>query len=210
MLRSMARVAGLVASIVCACLVGACTPAAGTASATPSLDRQIQGEMGARDAVAWSAARRLRWSDFASGAPKTGTGDEGALTAYSIFYGVRCTGETFEFRAVAGFLPHESWVKPEVVADRAMSERTLRHEQTHFDLTEVFSRRLRKAFGDLYQPCRRADTDLDGLASQYVRAEKAEQQRYDEETHHGLVAAEQTVWDRQVAGDLASLAKYGR
>ncbi len=206
----MGRAARLVAHVVCACLVGACAPAAGTASATPSLDRQIQGEMAGHDAVAWSAARRLRWSDFASGAPKTGTGDEGALTAYSIFYGVRCAGETFEFGAVAGFLPHESWVKPEVIADRAMSERTLRHEQTHFDLTEVFARRLRKAFVDLYEPCRRADTDLDALASQYLRAEKAEQQRYDDETHHGLVAAEQTAWDRQVAGDLTSLGKYAR
>jgi hypothetical protein len=198
----------LLGGAVCAFVVAACTPAAGTATAMPSLDRQIQGDMTARDAVAWSAVRRLRWSDFASSAPKAG--DEGALTAYSIFYGVRCAGETFEFRAVAGFLPHESWVRPDVVADRAKSERTLRHEQTHFDLTEVFARRLRQAFSSLYEPCRRADTDLDALASQYLRAERTAQQRYDEETHHGLVAAEQTTWDRKTAADLASLGKYVR
>jgi hypothetical protein len=204
----MGRVGRLVGGIVCAGVVGACAPTAGTASAMPSLDRQIQGDMTARDAIAWSAARRLRWSDFASSAPKAG--DEGALTAYSIFYGVRCAGETFEFRAVAGFLPHDSWVRPDVVGDRATSERTLRHEQTHFDLTEVFARRLRQAFSGLYEPCRRANTDLDALASQYLRAERTEQQRYDEETHHGLVAAKQTTWDRKTAADLASLGKYGR
>jgi hypothetical protein len=204
----MGRVARVLGGLVCAGVVGACAPAAGTASATVSLDRQIQGDMAARDAVPWSAGRRLRWSDFASSAPKAG--DEGALTAYSIFYGVRCAGETFEFRAVAGFLPHESWVRPDVVADRAVSERTLRHEQTHFDLTEIFARRLRKAFSDLYEPCRRADTDLDGLASQYLRAERTEQQRYDEETHHGLAAAEQTTWDRKTAADLVSLGKFAR
>jgi hypothetical protein len=204
----MGRVVRAVGAIVCAGVVGACAPAAGTASATPSLDRQIQGDMAAQEAVAWSTTRRLRWSDFASSAPRAN--DEGARTAYSIFYGVRCARETFEFRAVAGFLPHDSWVRPEVVADRATSERTLRHEQTHFDLTEVFTRRLRKAFGDLYEPCRRADTDLDALASQYLRAEKMEQQRYDDDTHHGLVAAEQTMWDRKTAADLASLGKYAR
>jgi hypothetical protein len=203
------RLLRILGGIVCAGVVGAaCGPAASTASATPSLDRQIQGDMEARDAIAWSAARPLRWSDFASSAPKAG--DEGALTGYSIFYGVRCAGETFEFRAVAGFLPHESWVRPQVVADRAMSDRTLRHEQTHFDLTEVFARRLRKAFGDVYEPCRRADADLDALVTQYVRAEKTEQQRYDEETHHGLVAAEQAAWERKTAADLASLGQYGR
>jgi len=204
----MGRVVRAVGGIFCAGVVASCAPAAGTASATASLDRQIQGDMAARDAVAWSAGRRLRWSDFASSAPKAG--DEGALTAYSIFYGVRCAGETFEFRAVAGFLPRESWVRPDVVADRGVSERTLRHEQTHFDLTEVFARRLRKAFTDLYEPCRRADSDLDGLASQYVRAERTEQQRYDEETHHGLAAAEQAAWDGKTASDLASLARYAR
>jgi hypothetical protein len=202
----MGRMVRVVGGMVCAAVVGACAPAAGTASATPSLDRQIQGDMAARDAITWSAGRRLRWSDFGSSAPKAG--DEGALTAYSIFYGVRCVGETFEFRAVAGFLPHESWVRPEVVAERTTSERTLRHEQTHFDLTEVFARRLRQAFSHLYEPCRRADTDLDALASQYLRAERTEQQRYDEETHHGLVAAEQSTWDRKTASDLASLGKY--
>jgi len=204
----MGRVVRVVGGVIYAGLVGACTPAAGTAPVMPSLDRQIQGDMGARDAIAWSAGRRLRWSDFASSVPKAG--DEGALTAYSIFYGVRCTGETFEFRAVAGFLPHESWVRPDVVADRTVGERTLRHEQTHFDLTEVFARRLRKAFSDLYEPCRRADTDLDGLASQYLRAERTEQQRYDEETHHGLAAPQQTAWEHKTAADLTSLAKYGR
>jgi hypothetical protein len=204
----MGRVVRVLGAVAFAGVLGACAPAAGTASATPSLDRQIQGDMSARDAIAWSAARRLRWSDFASSAPKAG--DEGALTAYSIFYGVRCAGETFEFRAVAGFLPRESWVRPDVVADRTTSERTLRHEQTHFDLTEVFARRLRQAFSGLYEPCRRADTDLDALASQYLRAERTEQQRYDEETHHGLVAAEQTTWDRKTAADLASLGKYVR
>jgi hypothetical protein len=205
----MGRVARVFIGLVCAGVVGACAPAAGTASATPTVDRQIQGDMAARDAVAWSAGRRLRWSDFASAAPQQ-AGDEGALTAYSIFYGVRCAGEAFEFRAVAGFLPHESWVRSDVVADRAVSERMLRHEQTHFDLTEVFARRLRKAFSDLYEPCRRADTDLDGLASQYLRAERTEQQRYDDETHHGLAAAEQATWDRKTAADLASLASYAR
>lgn len=173
-----------------------------------ALDRQVRDDMTARGAFAWSGSRRLRWADFAGAAPAAN--GEGALTAYSIFYGVQCAGERFQFLALAGFLSRDSWVRPEVLADKAQSDRTLHHEQTHFDLTEVFARRLRKAFSDMYQPCRRADGDLDALASQYIRQEKGEQQRYDDETRHGLAATEQAAWDRQVASDLASLAAYAR
>lgn len=175
---------------------------------TPSLARQIQDDMATRDAFAWAATRPLSWRDFSATAPAGG--DEGALTAYSVFYGVRCTGEAFDFLAVAGFLPHDSWVKPDVVADRTKGDRMLRHEQTHFDLTEVFVRRLRKSFADLYQPCRRTNPELDALVSQYLQAEKAEQQRYDTETRHGLVAPAQVSWDQQVAGELTELAAYAR
>lgn len=190
-------------------LMAGCAPAPPATAPLPSLGHQIQDDMAARGAFAWSTTRRLRWADFA-GTPAPAAGDEGALTAYSIFYGVRCTGDSFSFLAVAGFLPHESWVKPEVTADRARSERTLRHEQTHFDLTEVYARRLRKAFSDQYEPCRRSDEELDGLAKQYLAAEKAEQRRYDEGTHHGLVAGVQASWDHQVAADLAALSAYSR
>jgi len=93
---------------------------------------------------------------------------------------------------------------------RARSERTLRHEQTHFDLTEVFTRRLRKSFSDLYQPCLRVDRDLDGLAAQMLKAEKDEQQRYDNETRHGLVTAAQDAWDQRVKQDLETLKAFSR
>jgi hypothetical protein len=205
MARNIARVT-LVAGLVA--VVASCTPPAERATAMPSLDRQISGDMAAKAALAWSADRRLSWSDFEAAAPRAG--DEGALTAYSIFYGVRCTGEAFGFLAVAGFLPHESWVRADVTSDRVKSERTLRHEQTHFDLTEVFTRRLRKSFAAMYEPCRRPDQDLAGLAAQYLHSEQTEQQRYDDETRHGLAAPAQDTWDRRVAEDLNSLRAFGR
>jgi hypothetical protein len=195
-------------------LIVAMVVAASTACRTPetpeapSLASQIQDRITAAGAVTWSADRPLRWADFASTSPHAG--DEGALTAYSVFYGANCAGKTFDFLAVAGFLPKDSWVRPDVTLDRARSERTLRHEQTHFDLTEVFTRRLRKSFTDLYQPCTRVDRDLDSLAAQVLRSEKEEQQRYDQETRHGLAADAQAEWERRVKEDLASLRSFGR
>ena len=194
-------------TVVAAILAGDSVPVRAHA-APQALDRQVRDDMTARGALPWSGSRRLRWTDFEAAAPAAN--GEGALTAYSIFYGVQCTGERFQFLALAGFLPRDSWVRPEVLADKVQGDRTLRHEQTHFDLTEVFARRLRKSFSDLYQPCRRPDGDLDALASKYIQQEKAEQQRYDDETRHCLAAPAPADWDRLVASDLQSLAAYAK
>src|SRR5215831_16671022 len=93
-------------------LVAACNPPK-AASPAASLTTEIQDDMARQGAFAWSAERPLRWDDFQGVPPRTG--EAGALTSYSIFYGVRCNGTVFEFLTVAGFLPKSSWVKPYVL-----------------------------------------------------------------------------------------------
>jgi hypothetical protein len=154
----------------------------------------------------WSSRRRLRWSDF-QGDPAT-RGTEAAMTAYAISYAWKCSGRTFEFRVLAGFRPRLSWVKAAVLRDTLESRRTLAHEQTHFDLTEVHARRMRRTFAELTGPCRRADTELTELAQRLVQAEKADQRRYDDETNHGLLLQQQAAWTAEVGRQLTALGRY--
>jgi hypothetical protein len=174
----------------------------------PPLDVEISHQMAAHDAVAWSAARPLTWTDF-RGAPPSG-GTEGAQTAYSLFYGLRCTRDLFQFQVTAGFLPRTSWVKPAVLASADESRRTLAHEQTHFDLSEVYARRMRKHFADLFRPCDQPLDQWRAVAQQYIRDETSAQGRYDNETRHGLVAARQQAWSLDVAEQLRLLAAFAR
>ena len=92
----------------------------------------------------------------------------------------------------------------------ADSARALRHEQTHFDIAEVHARRLRRYYAELMAPCRIASGDLAAAASRIGRDEKAAQVQYDAETDHGRIAAQQTRWDRDIAGQLTALTKYAR
>ena len=190
--------------------VAACTARTGgePVAVAPPLEVEIAQQMAAHEAVAWSAARPLRWNDFRGTAPSGGM--EGAQTAYSLFYGLRCTRTVFQFQVTTGFLPRESWVKPSVLASADESQRTLAHEQTHFDLSEVYARRMRKYFSDLYRPC---DQSLDRwrtVAQRYVRDEASAQDRYDDETRHGLIAARQRAWGVDVAEQLQALATFSR
>lgn len=171
-----------------------------------SLPMTIRNQLAAHDAVPWSATRRLTWNDFQGIAPTRG--DESALTSYSLFHGAICSGKTFEFRVVAAFLPRQSWVRPAILASAAEGSRTLRHEQTHFDLSEVHARRMRRYFSELFQPCMKTPEELEALAQRYVREETAAQRRYDEETNHGRMAKKQTEWDAEVGRLLTSLGKF--
>jgi hypothetical protein len=195
----------LAASIALA-IASACLPKP-VASPQP-LAGIIDTRIVAADALVWSADRRLTWDDF-RGMPPEVPGDEGARTAYSLFYGARCTGSRFEFRVLAAVLPRESWVTPAVRQDPALSARSLRHEQTHFDLSEVYARRMRRYFRELPNPCARPETELNALAQRLAREEVTAQQQYDDETNYGRLAARQTEWDSEAARQIKQLDAYG-
>jgi hypothetical protein len=191
--------------------VAACTPRPVGESAAPPpppLEAEISGQMAARGALRWSAARPLAWTDFRGTAPSGGM--EGAQTAYGLFYGLRCTRDVFQFQVTTGFLPRDSWVKPSVLASADESRRTLAHEQTHFDLSEVYARRMRRYFADLFRPC---DQPLDrwrAVAEKFVRDESSAQDRYDDETRHGLIADRQRTWTADVTDQLKELGKFSK
>ena len=168
----------------------------------------LSREIAAMGGIPWSE-RPLAWAFFKAPAPPT-TGDRGAETAYSLLHAVRCTGARFEFRVVTALLPGKSWVAPAVLQDPALSARTLQHEQTHFDLSEVHARRLRQYFAGLLQPCSRAtEANFDELAVPFLQAETAAQHRYDDETRNGRLVERQRAWDADIARQLLSLARFG-
>jgi hypothetical protein len=209
------RAALLLTLIAAACSSRASAPpqpaptrivAASGAAGGSALATALAEDMAAERGMPWSATRRLSWSDFQGRPPQTG--EEGARTAYGLYYAWSCRGEAFSFHAVAAFHPLRSWVKPIVVGHPGESGRVLRHEQTHFDITEVFARRMRQRFATLASPCARDDAELRRLARELVDAEKETQQRYDRETNHGLLTDRQAGWNADVARMLQAVARY--
>ena len=156
------------------------------------LDDMLRNDLSQDHAFPWSTARRLTWDDFQGNPPTQGR--EGAKTAYSLYSAWRCRGTAFEFRVTAAFRPHQSWVKQAVLDDPEQRRTVLDHEQTHFDLGEVYARKMRDAFAHLVGACRRSDAQLGAVVERVAAEEKEEQRRYDAETNHGLLAAPQAAW----------------
>lgn len=176
--------------------------------AASTLDDLLGRDIAADRAVPWSAQRPLAWSDFQGAPPKDGPA--GAMTAYTLYYAWKCSGHEFEFRAVAGFRPRDSWVKAVILDDPLQRRSALTHEQTHFDLSELHARRMRQYFARIDSPCRRPDDELDAQARRFIDEEKGEQRRYDAATGNGVRDEPQAAWTADVARRLTGLARYAR
>jgi hypothetical protein len=77
----------------------------------------------------------------------------------------------------------------------------LAHEQLHFDLTELWARRIRELFKTLPAACRTSGAlhALDVTIAELERDWQDEQKRYDKETANGVDAGRQKAWAARTA-----------
>jgi hypothetical protein len=172
---------------------------------SPELLRSLADQVKAEGSRIWSA-RQLGWKDF-HGSPRLGT-STAAQTSSGVTYLVECRDRRFRFAVLATFSPTESWVRPDIPPHRKASGRTLKHEQIHFDITEIFARRLRQAFAGASGLCPHRLNDARKIFDRLARDSGHLQERYDKETAHGMVQEAQLRWSRTVASSLDSLARF--
>ena len=199
---------GAAAAIAVAAACAANTPGRATAP-QPTLAQSIDAQIAEEDGIVWTLRRRLTWADFKANPPDD-AGIVAARTAYRIIDGAQCNRSKFEYRVVTAFRPKESWVRLSILRTDADNARALRHEQTHFDLSEVHARRLRRYFAELMAPCKMSPSDFSAAAERMERDEKAAQVLYDSETENGRNVNQQARWDKEVDAQLVALAKFVR
>ena len=145
----------------------------------------------------WHVARRLTWADF-RGTPGP-TEKLHALTSADLNVQVSCANDVLQVNVQAIFRPLESWTKS------ADSAPLLRHEQLHFDLTEVHARLLRASLKSLKMTCDQAKTQLQPLIDAAFTNWQHAQDEYDNDSLHGLEPKGQAHWEKQVAEQLRAL-----
>ena len=88
----------------------------------------------AQDTLFWKATDTLTWNDF------KGTPDRSArylaISATGITYTYKFSGEDLNFQVRAFFVRSKSW------RNYGTDLKVLRHEQGHFDITEIYARKL--------------------------------------------------------------------
>ena len=162
--------------------------------------------------IAWDAARPLSWSDFQGVAPPT----SGNLTEpaaihmtihWRVSYSATCAnGRTWSGRVETAEVsnvmsPGLSWAVP-----GQTNALILLHEQTHFDLNEVYRRKLEHALlsvqtqgGSQQGVVDALNERVHAIAKQLLNRLVAMQDVYDAETSPGLNQPVQNRWKDQVS-----------
>lgn len=116
------------------------------------------------------------------------------------------TGQVSSVTVTNTMQPALSWVVPGKGTTSVLS-----HEQTHFDLNEVYRRKLEAVLPCLQARHATKQGVIDALnaaihrrANEILAQLEAAQARYDAETRHGQSASAQARWESQIAGWLSN------
>lgn len=153
--------------------------------------------------ISWSEHRKLTWNDFKGEPDLINFPNALAVTNSGMSY--ESERQFFKDSKVfiqSMFNTYASWVLPE-----GRTDYVLRHEQIHFDLTEIYTRKLRKAFQDANitsSDAFKARQIFDKISSEL----SMKQEQYDAETIRGERQDIQEKWEAIVVIELAKYDLY--
>jgi hypothetical protein len=153
------------------------------------------------DNIEWNEFYKLQWSDFEGKRTDESIGDAG--TAVQIKAKPFYSGKQIEYDVYAYFNRSKSWS-----TDR--SNDLLAHEQLHFDLAELYARKIRKKIKEL----RNSGVNVVEIYNAHIKKLLDESNeadlKYDMETLHGAMAKRQAVWKKKITEELDDLDAYKR
>ena len=152
------------------------------------------------DTVIWQSNYALSMSDF-----------KGKIPANKAIGGQVMSGIVFFHREREGtpYFVIEAIIVKSKSFIRDSSLYALNHEQMHFNITEIFARKLRMRltklnFAKVSNMQRKLQEQYDKIASELA----SYQDRYDRETEHGQNPAKQKIWNEKIMLELAELNEF--
>ncbi|WP_296381277.1 DUF922 domain-containing protein [Winogradskyella sp.] len=165
----------------------------------------VVGKTSNEDTMTWDETRKLTWADFKA-SPDVSS-DAVALTASGITFGysVKTSGERiidFSTSVEAHFYPNKSWY----LQDKGNTY-ILGHEQLHFDITELYTRKFREQLSRLVVS-QNVKKQMQRLHTSINEALNETQKRYDAQSSHSINEDMQKQWETFIQEELKKLDKY--
>ena len=149
--------------------------------------------------IEWNASRQLTWSDY-KGSPDPSSDAAASTTTYlGIEYKMDEKG--FSYKIQCRFSLTRSW-------GRNKTDIILRHEQGHFDIAELFARKLNKRMSEYQFNKTTYKTDLKSIYEGITKGKETFQDLYDSETDHSRKKEQQIEWLRKIEKMLDELKDY--
>jgi hypothetical protein len=149
--------------------------------------------------LAWNEFYKLSWKDFKGQPTENAAGDAG--TVVQIKAKPFMVKDKIQYDVQTFFDREKSW-------KRAEAPELLAHEQLHFDLAELYARKIRQKIAEL-QKAGVTDVKSYNLEVQKLLTESNEvDMKYDIETLHGALDKKQAEWADSIKKELSQLSKF--
>lgn len=149
--------------------------------------------------LSWNEFYKLQWDDFQGEPDKNSLGD--AATSVAIKAKPFLVRKKINYDVVAVFNREKSWVR-----DKSLS--LLAHEQLHFDIAELYARKIRKKVSELTADGVDDIKVFNAAIHELLQESNEVDLQYDLETLHGALSKKQEKWTKNVKEELASLHQY--
>ena len=147
----------------------------------------------------WSASRKLTWNDYKA-SPDPNSDAAASTTSYlAIEYNI--TSSSFGYKIESRFSKTRSWGLHKTAY-------ILSHEQGHFDIAEIFARKLNKKMSEYRFNKRTYQQDLNKIYHDILEEKEEMQNDYDKETNHSIKEAKQAEWLKKIKDMLDEYADY--
>jgi len=146
----------------------------------------------------WEQHKKLSWEDFRG--PVNAVSDESAAATHcGMGFRVNTSSATGqpEVTVYNTFYINKSWVRPD-----AKIESILDHEQGHFDLCEIYTRKMRKMMTSFNFEEANAKAALMNIFTRVNNEYENRQQAYEYETSHGTNIGQQRKWQNMIISEL--------
>lgn len=155
--------------------------------------------------ILWKESEKLIWSDFL-GTPDSAT-PFAASTHTGIFFEYKYALDssskvTVEFTVKSFFNKNKSWYYPHLINDHI-----LQHEQTHFDISELHARILRKRLNEK-KFTKDVENEIQIIYTRMEEQRTAMQRRFDSETNHSQNIKKEEQWRTYVAKQLQQYERW--
>jgi hypothetical protein len=151
------------------------------------------------DLIKWSADRKLRWTDYLAEPDSRSGAAASTSTQIGFEYHVRDNNLTYAISCK--FSKTKSW-------GRYKNDYILSHEQGHFDIAEIFTRKLVKALKEYSFNASTYKNDLRKIYSDTMRDKEKLQQQYDNETDYSRNKPKQEEWLKKIKKMLEDYNAY--
>jgi hypothetical protein len=149
--------------------------------------------------LAWNPVNKLTWADYKAQPDPRSDAAATTTTYLGIEYNINRDG--FSYKISCRFSKNRSW-------GLHKTDYILSHEQGHFDIAEIFARKLHKELSEYQFNKRTYQQDLKKIYEMVMREKEETQEQYDRETNHSIDRKKQGEWLVKIQDMLANYGNY--